>query len=164
MAAREERLLRILDGSAQAVDCIRSNQRAMLHVLQRRVESATPLTNEKELHEYLWFTMAHQPVETVRGLFLSAAHRLIRDEVLSTGTSAEALIAPRDVIFRALELGATSLILVHNHPSGDPAPSAADLRLTQALVRAAAPLGIRVHDHVIVGAQECTSMRARGLM
>jgi DNA repair protein RadC len=89
---------------------------------------------------------------------------LIRNEPMSEGSVDEAAVYVREVIRRALEYHATALILVHNHPSGDPQPSQQDIRLTREIVEAARPLGIAVHDHVIVGARTCASMRSLGLI
>ena len=89
---------------------------------------------------------------------------LVRDERMSRGTIDEAAVHVREVIRRALDLGAAALILVHNHPSGDPAPSRADIDVTRALVAAGKPLNIAIHDHVIVGRAGQVSLRAKGLM
>lgn len=164
LSARRHRLLRLLDNCEPAVSCIDANRRVMRHALLQRVADRPVIATDRKLCDYLWFTMAHQPVETVRCLFLGPSHRLIRDELLSTGTSTEALIAPREVIHRALELGATGLILAHNHPSGYPTPSEADVAITTALARAATPLGITLHDHVILGSHGYASFRNQGLI
>ena len=89
---------------------------------------------------------------------------LIRDEVMGEGTIDEAPVQVREVIRRALDLGSAALILVHNHPSGDPSPSRADIDLTRAIAAAGKPLGIAVHDHLIMGAQGHVSLRAKGLI
>lgn len=94
--------------------------------------------------------MAHDPAESLRVLFLNLRRELIAEEVLARGGVEGLGIEPRQVIARALELGATGLILVHNHPSGDPTPSLADRRFTQRLATAAECLGIRLHDHLVV--------------
>jgi len=164
LSAPRERLLRLLDGSADAAACIVNNRRAMRFALRHRIEAGPVIASDRELHDYLWFTMAHERIETVHCLFLGATHQLLRDERLSTGTQSEALIAPRDIVYRALELQATGLILVHNHPSGDPTPSPADIAATRALVRASTPLGITVHDHMIIGATGHASLRGRRLI
>jgi DNA repair protein RadC len=164
LSAPRERLLRLLDDSAPATACIENNRRAMRFALRDRLDAGPVIASDRELHDYLWFTMAHERVETVHCLFLGATHQLLRDERLSTGTQSEALIAPRDILYRALELQAAGLILVHNHPSGDPTPSSADIAATRALVRAAAPLGITIHDHMIIGATGHASLRGRRLI
>ena len=95
--------------------------------------------------------MAHEAVEQFRILFLDRKNALIADELQQSGTIDHTPVYPREVVKRALEVGATALILVHNHPSGDPAPSAADIAMTRQVVDIAKPLGIAVHDHIIVG-------------
>lgn len=102
--------------------------------------------------------------EIARVLYLNAANHLLRDESCAEGSLLEVTIHPREVVRRALELGATALILVHNHPSGDPTPSRADREATRRLAAAAALLDIRLHDHVIVASSGCVSFRALGLL
>ena len=95
--------------------------------------------------------MAFGPIEQFRILFLDKKNVLIADEVQQTGTVDHTPVYPREVVKRALELSATAIILVHNHPSGDPTPSRADIQMTKTLIDIAQPLGIIVHDHIIVG-------------
>ena len=97
-------------------------------------------------------------------LYLDTKNRLIRDEHVADGSIDEAAIHPREVIRRALDLGAASLILVHNHPSGSPEPSRADIQMTQRIAEAGRLLGIEVHDHVIIGREGHVSLRAKGLI
>ncbi|HET9586805.1 MAG TPA: DNA repair protein RadC, partial [Bradyrhizobium sp.] len=101
--------------------------------------------------EYCRTGMAFADKEQFRILFLDKRNQLIADEVQSTGTVDHTPVYPREVVKRALELSATALILVHNHPSGDPTPSHADIEMTRTIVDVAKPLGIAVHDHIIVG-------------
>jgi DNA repair protein RadC len=108
--------------------------------------------------------MAHSRTEQVRVLFLNARNMLIANEAMWNGSVDEASVHVREIIARAITLGATALIIVHNHPSGDPTPSNQDVRVTQDLVEAARHMKITVHDHVIVGASGRTSMRALGLI
>ena len=108
--------------------------------------------------------MAHRRVEEVRILFLNAKNMLLANEALWRGSVDEASVHVREVIARAIALGATALIIVHNHPSGDPTPSQQDIRLTRDLVEACRHLTVTVRDHVIVGANGRTSMRAIGLI
>jgi DNA repair protein RadC len=136
----------------------------MLHVLRTAVRRGPVIAGSAALVDYLHADMAHSPTERVRVLHLNCRNMLIRDEVVSRGGVDRAAVPVRRIVARALELGASGLILVHNHPSGDPAPSREDVETTNALVAAARPLGIDVHDHVIVGAAGCASLRARGLM
>ena len=116
------------------------------------------------LLDYLAIDMAHLNVERVRVLYLNAKNRLVLDHHVGDGTVDEAAIHPREVIKRGLDVGASALILVHNHPSGNPEPSRADIRITQAIAEAGRPLGITVHDHVIVGREGHVSLRAKGVI
>jgi DNA repair protein RadC len=102
--------------------------------------------------------------EQFRVLFLDRKNKLIRDEILSQGTVDHAPVYPREVVRRALELQASALILVHNHPSGDPAPSSADVEMTKLIVDAARTMDISVHDHLIIGRDRHSSLRQMGLM
>ena len=108
--------------------------------------------------------MAFADKEQFRLLFLDKKNQLIADEVQQIGTVDHTPVYPREVIKRALELSATALILVHNHPSGDPTPSQADIQMTKAIVDIAAPLGISVHDHIIVGKSGHASLKGMRLI
>ena len=108
--------------------------------------------------------MARSPHEEFRVLFLDRKNNLIADEVQSTGTVDHAPVYPREIVKRALELGASALILAHNHPSGDPTPSRADIDMTREIVAAAAALRIKIHDHIVVGRGGTASFKALGLM
>jgi DNA repair protein RadC len=108
--------------------------------------------------------MAHCEREAFRVLFLDKKNQLIADEVMNQGTVDHAPVYPREVMRRALELAASAVILVHNHPSGDQTPSSADIEMTRKIIDAARTLGIAVHDHVIVGRAEVASFKALGLI
>jgi DNA repair protein RadC len=116
------------------------------------------------LFSYLKLTMAHCEREAFRVLFLDKKNQLIADEILNQGTVDHAPVYPREVMRRALELSASAVILVHNHPSGDQTPSAADVEMTRRVVEAARALGIAVHDHVVVGRTDVASFKALGLL
>jgi len=135
-----------------------------LRLLERRLEEKPVLSSWDVLGDYLHAAMAHSRVEQVRVLFLNAKNMLIANEALWQGSVDEASVHVREVIARAMALGATALIIVHNHPSGDPTPSQQDIRLTRDLVEAGRHMKVTVHDHVIVGAQGRTSMCAMGLI
>jgi len=135
-----------------------------LRMLEARVEDQPVLSSWEALGDYLHAAMAHRRTEEVRVLFLNAKNLLIGNEALWQGSVDEASVHVREVIARAIALGATALIIVHNHPSGDASPSQQDIRLTRDLVDAGRHMKITVHDHVIVGAQGRTSMRAMGLI
>ncbi len=122
------------------------------------------LSSWAALIDYLMIDMAHLTVERVRVLYLDTRNRLIADEVQNEGSLDEAAIHPREVIRRAMDLGAAALILVHNHPSGSPEPSRADIQMTNRIAEAGRLLGITVHDHVIVGRQGHVSLKAKGLI
>ncbi|WDR05477.1 DNA repair protein RadC [Devosia rhodophyticola] len=117
-----------------------------------------------QLLDYCRSQMAFEKVEQFRILFLDKKNRLIADEVQQIGTVDHTPVYPREVIRRSLELSATALILVHNHPSGDPAPSSADVRMTREITDIAKPLGITVHDHIIIGKSGHASLRALKLL
>ena len=116
------------------------------------------------LLDYLTIDMAHLTVERVRVLYLDTRNRLILDYQAQEGTIDEAAIHPREVVKKALEVGASAMILVHNHPSGNPEPSRADIQITQRIAEAGRLLGITVHDHVIVGREGHVSLKAKGLI
>ena len=116
------------------------------------------------LIDYLHIDMAHLTVERVRVLYLNHQNMLILDEHVGDGSIDEAAIHPREVIRRALDLGATALILVHNHPSGSPQPSRADIQITNRIAEAGRLLGIVVHDHIIIGREGHVSLKAQGLI
>lgn len=117
-----------------------------------------------ELIEYCHGQMAFENIEQFRILFLDKKNQLIADEVQQEGTVDHTPVYPREVMRRALELSASALILVHNHPSGDPAPSQADIDMTRTIVETARPLGIIIHDHVIIGRQGHASLKGLQLM
>jgi DNA repair protein RadC len=135
-----------------------------LRLLETRVEGRPILSSWDALGDYLQAAMGHSAVEEVRILFLNAKNLLISNEAMWRGSVDEASVHVREVISRAIALGATAIIIVHNHPSGDPSPSTQDIRLTRDLVEAGRHMKITVHDHVIVGAQGRTSMKALGLI
>jgi len=114
--------------------------------------------------DYLRIVFGARPREAFRVLFLDKRNRLIRDEVMGEGTVDHAPVYPREVVRRALELNASALVLAHNHPAGDPAPSAADIDMTRQVVEAARALGIAVHDHIIVAGDGVSSLKTLGLM
>jgi DNA repair protein RadC len=116
------------------------------------------------LLDYCRAQMAFEDIEQFRLLFLDKKNKLVADEVQQRGTVDHTPVYPREVIKRALELSATALILVHNHPSGDPSPSAADVQMTRAIVDVAKPLGISVHDHIIIGRTGHASLRGLKLI
>ena len=122
------------------------------------------LSSWQALLDYCRAAMAHSKIEQFRLLFLDRKNVLIADEVQQTGTVDHAPVYPREVVRRALELGASALILVHNHPSGDPTPSKADIDMTNEIKQSAAVLGVTLHDHIVIGRQGHASFRSLGLL
>lgn len=133
--------------------------------LTRAAAAARPvISSSPALLAYVRTELACAPREEFRVLFLDRKNRLIRDERLGEGTVDHAPVYPREVVRRALELAASALILLHNHPSGDPAPSSADVEMTRQIVSAARTLNLVVHDHLVVGREGVASLKALGLM
>jgi len=135
-----------------------------LRLLEARIEGKPVLSSWDALGDYLHAAMAHRRTEEVRILFLNAKNMLLANEAMWRGSVDEASVHVREVISRAIALGATAIIIVHNHPSGDPSPSQQDIRLTRDLVEAGRHMKITVHDHVIVGSSGRSSMKAMGLI
>ena len=150
--------------SDAAVAALKIAQATALRLLETRIEERPLLSSWDALEHYLHAAMAHKRVEEVRILFLNAKNMLLANEALWQGSIDEASVHVREVIARAIALGATALIIVHNHPSGDPSPSQQDIRLTRDLIDAGKHMRIAVHDHVIVGTQGRSSMKAMGLI
>jgi len=147
-----------------SVAAIRLVQGAALRLARAEAAARPVLNNWERLMDYLNAALAREKVEQFRVLFLDNRNQLIADEVQGRGTVNHTPVYPREVVKRALELHATALILVHNHPSGDPTPSREDVEMTAEVKEAARLLGIVVHDHVIVGNGRWLSLRREGLM
>ena len=139
-------------------------QAAALRLLEAQVKERPVLASWQALLDYLRADMAHEPIERVRVLFLNAKNVLIANETMWEGSVDEAAVHIREILRRALDLHASSLIVVHNHPSGDPSPSRQDIALTRDLAEACRNLKITLHDHVIIGADGHASLRAMGLI
>lgn len=135
---------------------------AQLSVLRDEVLQAPVLTNLDALLSYLRMEDGHSSHERLRIIFLDTQNRLIADEVFGHGSIDSAPVFPREIVRRALELGAGALILTHNHPSGDPRPSETDLETTRAIAAAATVFSIAVHDHLIVARSGWVSLRRHG--
>ena len=164
LSAPTDALLRVDGIGETAAAAIRIAQATALALLKARTEEAPMLASWQALLDYLRGDMAWLGVERVRVLHLNAKNMLIRDEVMAEGSVDQASVHVREIIRRAIDLGSAGLILVHNHPSGDPQPSRADIQLTREIAEAGKRLGIAVHDHVIVGANGHASLRALGLI
>jgi len=132
--------------------------------LKSELKGKQVLASWSSVIDYCHAAMAHETREQFRILFLDKRNALIADEVQQTGTIDHTPVYPREVVKRALELSATALILVHNHPSGDPTPSRADIDMTKMIVDTAKPLGITVHDHIIIGKDGHASLKGLRLI
>ncbi len=137
---------------------------AAQRLARSRVMETHVLSGWSQLLDYCHTVMAHRDVEQFRVLYLDTRNRLIGDEEQARGTVNHVPVYPREVVKRALELNATAMILVHNHPSGDPTPSEADIAMTRQVAEAARALGIVLHDHLIVGKSRELSFKAEGLL
>ena len=150
--------------SESAAATLKIAQATAHRLLEKGIEGRPVLGSWQALLDYLHADMAHEPVERVRVLFLDAKNRLIRNEKMWEGSVDESAVYIREVMRRALELKASAIIIVHNHPSGDPTPSQQDIRLTRDLAEAGRHLKVTLHDHVIVGARGHSSLRAMGVI
>ncbi len=139
-------------------------QSMMGKVLQQEMMDKPILASWQSVLDYCHVTMAYDQRETARLLFLDRKNKIIADEVQQTGTVDHVPLYPREVVKRALDLGASALIIVHNHPSGDPTPSRGDIETTLKVQEAAQSLGIQVHDHLIIGKGRHSSLKSMGLM
>ncbi|WP_395671236.1 DNA repair protein RadC [Phenylobacterium sp.] len=150
-------------GAAVALD-LKLVHEVGLRAAREAVVRRPVISSWSALRAYVKTALAHEAREQFRVLFLDKKNQLIADEVLGRGTVDHAPVYPREVVRRALELSASAIILVHNHPSGDPTPSSADVDMTRQVVEAARALRIAVHDHLVVGRHGVASLKALGLM
>ncbi len=139
-------------------------QAGALKLGQETVIGRPVLSSWTALLDYCRSAMQFESKEQFRVLFLDKKNRLIADEILGHGTVDRAPVYPREVVKRALELSSTAIILAHNHPSGDPTPSHSDIEMTNNIIAAAKPLGVAVHDHLIIGRDSTVSFKTLGLM
>src|ERR1700749_624328 len=164
MHAPEARL-REVDGIKDAsVNQLKLIAAAAGRIAKGEIKRSVALSSWNDVIDYCRSGMAFADKEQFRILFLDKRNQLIADEVQQTGTVDHTPVYPREVIKRALELSATALILVHNHPSGDPTPSSADIQMTKSIIGIATPLGISVHDHIIVGKAGHASLKGMKLI
>jgi DNA repair protein RadC len=147
-----------------AIAGVRLVRELALRFMRAELHNRPLVASWDTLIDYCSAQIAHSKVEEFHILFLDRKNALIKDERLQRGTVNHAPVYTREVIKRALEIGASALILVHNHPSGDPTPSNEDIAVTREIVQAAAPLGVTVHDHLIIGRGHHTSLRDLGLI
>ena len=164
IAAPRERLLEVEGMSEGAATQLKVVEAAALRLSKTRLLGRPALASWAALLDYCAAAMARSMREEFRVLFLDRKNVLIADEVQSTGTIDHTPVYPREIVKRALELGASAIILVHNHPSGDPTPSKADILMTREIADAAHALKIAVHDHLVVGRSGHASFKALGLL
>jgi DNA repair protein RadC len=154
-----------VEGAGEAVITeLKLIEAASQHFARDKVRERPVLSSWNSVLQYCRASMAFAEKEQFRILFLDKRNQLITDEVQQTGTVDHTPVYPREVVKRALELSATAIILVHNHPSGDPTPSRADIQMTKAIIDVARPLGIEVHDHIIVGKEGHASLKGLRLI
>ena len=164
LAADPNRLTRHDRVTARTVAHFKAVRESARRLLRAEIAGKPLLSSWTQLVDYCRASLADEPTERFRVLFLDRKNRLIADELQQRGTVDHTPVYPREVVKRALDLGATALILVHNHPSGDPTPSRADIEMTREVNAAAAALGIVLHDHVVVARSGCQSLRSLGLL
>jgi len=164
IAAPRERLLEIDGAGESVVTQLKIIEAAALRLSKTKLIGKPALSSWQALLDYCKAAMARAVREEFRVLFLDRKNVLITDEVQSAGTIDHTPVYPREIVKRALELNASSLILVHNHPSGDPTPSRADIEMTRNIAAAARPLGIAIHDHLVIGRSGHASFKSLGLL
>jgi DNA repair protein RadC len=164
LAADAATIARVGEIGEGAVAALKIAQASALRLLEKEIRDRPVLASWQALLDYLRADMAHEPVERVRVLFLNARNVLIANEKMWEGSVDESAVHIREIMRRALDLQATAIIVVHNHPSGDPSPSQQDIRLTRDLAEAGRHLKVTLHDHIIVGASGHKSLRAEGLI
>ncbi|WP_066963257.1 JAB domain-containing protein [Rhizorhabdus dicambivorans] len=159
-AALESRL----PGRRDLIDMLLAVQPLVRELLKAEMLDAPVLPDNRAAIRYLHASMAHEPAEQVRVLYLDAKNRILRDDVAARGSVTKTDIFPREIVRRALDLGATGLIMAHNHPSGDPEPSRHDLTATRAVAEAARLFDIVLHDHIVIGRGGYRSLREEGYL
>jgi DNA repair protein RadC len=164
IAAPSLRLREIKGMGDAAVTELKIVHAAAQRLTRGEVRKRPVLSSWGSVLDYCRTAMAFADKEEFRLLFLDKRNQLIADEVQQKGTVDHTPVYPREVVKRALELSATALVLVHNHPSGDPTPSRADIQMTQSIIDVAKPLGIEVHDHIIVGKEGHASLKGLKLI
>ena len=164
ISASEARLTEVKGLGAAGITELKIVQAAASRLTRGAVKKRPVLSSWSSVLDYCRTAQAFADREQFRVLFLDKRNQLIADEVQQVGTVDHTPVYPREVVKRALELSATAIILVHNHPSGDPTPSRADIQMTQQIIAVAQPLGISVHDHIIVGKEGHASLKGLKLI
>ncbi len=162
--APEPRLSEVKEVGDAVITELKLVRAAALRLMRGEILKRPALSSWNQVVEYCRAAMAFEMKEQFRILFLDKRNQLIADEVQQVGTVDHTPVYIREVVKRALELSASAIVLVHNHPSGDPTPSRADIEMTKQIVAAALPLGVSVHDHIIVGRDGHASLRGMRLM
>lgn len=163
--AADAKALERIDGMGEtAAAAIKIVDIAIVRVLKSKAKDRPILSSWQALLDFLRADMAFKDIEHVRVIYLNSGNMVIQSEISGKGSVDEAPIYPRQVIRRAIELSAAAIILAHNHPSGNPAPSRQDITVTRDIIDAGKPLGIVVHDHIIIGSDGHSSMRNLGLI
>ena len=161
----DEAALRQVDGVGDAVvAALKTIRVATQRLIKSEIKDQTIIQSWTALMDYCKLAMGNNKVEEFRVLFLNHRHVLIADEVMQRGTVNHTPVYPREIVKRALELSASAIILLHNHPSGDATPSKADIDITKKIIDAAATVGVSVHDHVIITATGHYSFKSYGVM
>ncbi len=164
MSASHPALCQIEGISENTATAIKTVSAIAARMMKQELMQKPVLNNWARLMDYCHMTMAHETKEHFRILFLNKKNELIADEIQGSGTVDHTPAYPREIMKRSLELGATAIILVHNHPSGDPKPSHADIDMTNTIIESARPFDIVIHDHIIIARNGHTSFRSEGLI
>jgi len=164
LAAKPDELARVRGMGEASVVALKAVEAAALRMQRESLLDRPVIGSWKQLLAYCHSAMAHAKVEQFRLLFLDNRNALIADEAQQTGTVNHTPVYPREVVKRALELHASAIIMLHNHPSGDPTPSSDDIAMTREVAETAEKLGIALHDHVIIGKRGHASLRNLGLL
>jgi DNA repair protein RadC len=164
MAADPAKLTQVLKDDRVSVILLKSVQASVKAIFREPLEDRPVISSASALMDYLSVTMRHEPIEATRILFLDRKNSLIKDEVQHRGTVDHTPLYPREVVKRVVELGASAIILVHNHPSGDATPSKGDIEMTRRVAAALSTINVVLHDHVIVGRNRETSLRKMNLI
>ena len=164
VSAEPDRLAEVVGIGDAAIVALKTAQATALQLLRGEVIGRPILGSWEKVVAYCRAAMAHSSTERFRILFLNRKNVLIADEIQQRGTVDHTPVYPREVVKRALELGASAIVMVHNHPSGDPTPSKADIEMTRQVCDAGKALGVTVHDHIVIGRGGHASLKSMGLL
>ncbi|MDP6426565.1 MAG: DNA repair protein RadC [Rhodospirillales bacterium] len=164
LSADAKELTEVKGVGEAAVAALKTVRDAAVRLAREEITGAPVLSSWQSLLDYCRATMGHAKNEQFRLFYLNKKNTVIADELQQVGTVDHTAVYPREVVKRALDLGATAIIMVHNHPSGDTKPSRGDIEMTQAVKEVSEKLGIQLHDHVIVGKSGASSFKSMGLL